>query len=74
MTAVNKKPSALIRRLKKWKEAIADYAAFRLLMTLHRTHFADVQKPEAFVVLPGQKSQARNRHQQPQSGTAAAPV
>ena len=44
MTAANKKPSALIRRLKKWKEAIADYAAYRLLMTLHRTHFADVQR------------------------------
>lgn len=58
MTAINKKPSAIIRRLKKWKEAIADYAAFRLLMTLHRNHFADVQKPEAFVVLPAQKTEA----------------
>lgn len=68
MTAVNKKPSALIRRLKKWKEAIADYAAYRLLMTLHRTHFADVRQPEAFVVLPAEKvespSPSRHRPQQ----------
>ena len=58
MTVVNKKPSAIIRRLKEWKETIADYAAYRLLMTLLRTHFADVQQPEAFVVLPGQKTGA----------------
>ena len=58
MTAFNKKPSAIIRRLKKWKEAIADYAAYRLLMTLLRTHFADARQTEVFVVLPAQKTEA----------------
>ena len=52
------KPPAQGRRLKKWKTAIADWAAYRLLLTLHRNHFADVQKPEAFVVLPAQKTEA----------------
>ena len=58
MTAVNKKPSAIIRRLKEWKETIADYAAYRLLMTLLRTHFEDARQTEVFVVLPGQKTGA----------------
>ena len=49
------KPPAQGRRLKKWKTAIADWAAYRLLLTLHRTHFADAQQPEAFVVLPAGK-------------------
>lgn len=37
------------------KTAIADWAAYRLLLTLGRIHFEDVQSPEAFVVLPARK-------------------
>lgn len=52
------KPRAQGGRLKKWKTAIADWAAYRLLLTLGRIHFADVRPPEAFVVLPAQKTEA----------------
>ena len=69
MTAINKKPSALIRRLKKWKTAIADWAAYRLLLTLHRTHFADAQQTEAFVVLPAQKTEAPSSRRYGQTQT-----
>ncbi|WP_159069636.1 hypothetical protein [Neisseria elongata] len=37
------------------KTAIADWAAYRLLLTLGRIHFEDVQSLEAFVVLPARK-------------------
>ena len=52
------KPRAQGGRLKKWKTAIADWSAYRLLLTLRRIHFEDVQPPEAFVVLPAQKTEA----------------
>ena len=59
MTAVNKKPSALIRRLKKWKRAIADWAAYRLILILLRTYVENAQQPEAFVVSPAGKVDSR---------------
>lgn len=62
------KPPAQGGRLKKWKTAIADWAAYRLLLTLHRNYFADTRKPEAFVVLHAGKvespSPSRHRPQQ----------
>ncbi|MGN6971594.1 hypothetical protein ACTHSM_05960 [Neisseria sp. P0009.S001] len=62
------KPPAQGGRLKKWKTAIANWAAYRLLLILHRTYFADAQQPEEFVVLPAEKvespSPSRHRPQQ----------
>ena len=52
------KPPAQGGRLKRWKTAIADWAAYWLLLTLGRIHFEDVRPPEAFVVLPAQKTEA----------------
>ena len=52
------KPLAQGGRLKKWKTTIADWAAYRLLLTLRRIHFEDVQSPEVFVVLPARKTEA----------------
>ncbi len=53
------KPPAQGGRLKKWKRAIADWAAYRLILILHRTYVADAQQPEAFVVSPAGKVDSR---------------